>query len=209
MSDDVEATESVPRRRRSAPIGVIMMGIVVVAWWPAFTLGAWHEIFFDDVLALWAASTAALVFVLIEDRPVGRRLVRALVLLVPSVWLVLNFAVDKDTADVGVALLDLAAFAAVLIGTPFTLWVLVHIAWPDLSKDTSRRTKWLVALVVGGVVVASFVLGLNQARFLTCEDFTISGNSEPPGCTPGNATTPSSSRRQSEARDLGIRVGVG
>jgi len=186
VSDNGQATQAASPRRRSAPIGVIMIGIVVVAWWPAFTLGAWGEIFFDEILALWAASTAALVFVLVERRPVGRRLARAFVLLLPSVWLVLNFVVDDDTADIGVALLDLAALAAVLVGTPFTLWVLVRIVWPDLSKDTPRRTKWLVAAVVGGVVVASFLLGLNQSRFLTCEDFTISGNSEPPGCTPGN-----------------------
>jgi hypothetical protein len=28
----------------------------------------------------------------------------------------------------------------------------------------------------------SFLLGLNQEYFLTCEEFAISGNSEPPGC---------------------------
>jgi hypothetical protein len=62
-----------------------MVGIVAVAWWPAFTLGAWHQIFFDDFLALWAvASTAALVYVLIEHRPIGLRLLRALVLLLAA-----------------------------------------------------------------------------------------------------------------------------
>lgn len=43
-----------------------MVGIAAIAWWPAFTLGAWGEIFFDDVLGLWAASVAAFVFVLVE-----------------------------------------------------------------------------------------------------------------------------------------------
>ena len=159
-----------------------MVGMAAIAWWPAFTLGAWREIFFDDILALWAASTAAFVFVLVERRPVGGRLARALVLLLPSVWLLLNFVADDRTTDLGVALLDLAALAAVVVGIPFTLWVLVRIVWPDFATVTRRRTKWLIVAVVLGVVVASFALGLNQARFLTCEDFTISGNSEPPGC---------------------------
>lgn len=166
------------------PVGVIMVGMAAIAWWPAFTLGVWGEIFFDDILALWAASTAAFVFVLVERRPVGGRLVRAFLLLLPSVWLVLNFVVDDDTTDLGVAILDLIALAAVLIGIPFTLWVLVRIVWPDFAGDTPKRTKWLIASVVLGVVVASFVLGLNQAHFLTCGDFAISGNSAPPGCTP-------------------------
>ena len=159
-----------------------MVGMAAVAWWPAFTLGAWGEIFFDDVLALWAASTAAFVFVLVERRPVGGRLVRALVLLLPSVWLLLNFIVDDETTDLALALVDLAAIAAVIVGIPFTLWVLVRIVWPDFVTETLPRTKVLIAGVVLGVMVASFVLGLNQARFLTCEDFAISGNSEPPGC---------------------------
>ncbi len=185
---DDQATPARQGRTRDVPIGVIMVGIAAVAWWPAFTFGAWGEIFFDDILALWAASTAAFVFVLVERRPVSGRLARAFVLLLPSLWLVLNFAVDDDTTDLGVAILDLTALAAVLIGIPFTLLVLVRIVWPDFSDRTTRRSKWLIAAVVFAIVIASFVLGLNQSRFLTCDDFTISGNSEPPGCTPSHDT---------------------
>ena len=42
----------------------------------------------------------------------------------------------------------------------------------------------VVAAVVAVVVVA-YGLGTIQERIFTCGDFTISGNSEPPGCTPG------------------------
>lgn len=160
-----------------------MVGMSAIAWWPAFTLGAWGEIFFDDILALWAASTAAFVFVLVERKPVGARLARAFVLLLPTVWLVVNFAASGQSQDdvVG-AIVDLSAVAVVLIGIPFTLWVLVRIIWPDFAGMTRRRTKWFITLVVLGIAVASLVLGANQSRFLTCEDFTISGNSEPEGC---------------------------
>lgn len=174
------------RRRRDVPTGVIMVGMAAIAWWPAFTLGAWGEIFFDDILALWAASAAALVFVLVEHRPLRGRLARALLLLLPSVWLLLSFVAHDTVTDVGIAVLDLAAFAAVVLGIPFTLWVLVRIVWPDFAAGTPLRSKWLIAVVVLGVVIASFVLGLNQARFLTCEDFSISGNSPPAGCSPAN-----------------------
>lgn len=173
-------------RRRDVPTGVIMVGMAAIAWWPAFTLGAWGEIFFDDILALWAASVAALVFVLVERRRLRGRLARALVLLLPSVWLALSFAAHERVTDLGVALLDLAAFAAVLVGIPFTLWVLVQIVWPDFAARTPRRSKWLIVGVVGAIVIGSFVLGVNQARFLTCEDFTISGNVAPDGCAPAD-----------------------
>lgn len=177
--DDAPAVEA--KRRRDVPVGVVMVGMAAIVWWPAFTLGAWQTLFFDDLLGLWAASTAAFVFVLVERRPVGGRLVRAFVLLLPSLWLLLNFIVG-DTDNIAVAVVDLAAIGAVLIGIPFTLWVLVRIVWPDFATETRRRTKWLIAGVVLGIAVVSLVLGANQMHFLTCDDFTISGNSQPPGC---------------------------
>ncbi|MGC5171980.1 hypothetical protein ACPW96_12995 [Micromonospora sp. DT81.3] len=180
MSDD---RELLARQRRDVPVGVVMVGMSVVVWWPAFTLGVYGELFFDQILTLWAASTAAFVFVLVERQPVGARLARALVLLVPSAYIVLLFVVG-ETEDMLVALADLAAIGAVLIGVPFTLWVLVRIVWPDFATVTTRRTKWLIALVVLGIAIASFVLGLNQSQFLTCEDFTLSGNFLPDDCTP-------------------------
>jgi hypothetical protein len=179
-----EASVEEPRRR-DVPVGVVMVGMAAIAWWPAFTLGAWQEIFFDDLLGLWAASTAAFVFVLVERRPVGARLARAFVLLLPTVWVVVSFASrSRSENDIAGVLVDLTALLVVLIGIPFTLWVLVRIIWPDFAGDTPRGTKWLIALVVLGIAVASLLLGANQSKFLTCEDFAISGNSEPPGCVP-------------------------
>ncbi|GAA1858469.1 hypothetical protein ACFQZV_01780 [Microbacterium koreense] len=170
-------------RRRDVPIGVVMVGMSAIVWWPAFTLAVWKDIFFDDVMVLWAASTAAFVFVLVERRPIGARLARAFVLLFPTAWLVLNFVVG-ETEDFMVALLDLTAIATVLLGIPFTLWVLVRIVWPDFAAETRPGARWLIASVVLGIAVASYILGLNQEHFLTCEDFAISGNAEPANCTP-------------------------
>ncbi|WP_344738581.1 hypothetical protein [Microbacterium awajiense] len=169
---------------RDVPVGVVMVGMAVVVWWPAFTLGAWEDLFFDQLLTVWAASTAAFVFVLVERRPVGARLVRAFLLLLPSAWLVLMFTLNDEAADLFEFIIDVGAILAVLIGLPFTLWVLVRIVWPDFGGRTRVSTKWLIALVVVGVAVASFLLGANQEHFLTCEDFAISGNSPPADCTP-------------------------
>ncbi|MCS5722962.1 hypothetical protein N1028_04890 [Herbiconiux sp. CPCC 203407] len=54
------------------------------------------------------------------------------------------------------------------------------------SSACGRRERLVVLGAVGFIAVASFLLGANHSRFLTCEDFTLSGNSEPPGCTPGD-----------------------
>jgi hypothetical protein len=150
-------------------------------WWPAFTLGAWGELFFDTLLTLWVASTAAFVFVLFERRPVGRRLLRALLLLLPTVWLVFSF-IDFETTDLVTFLATGFALLVVLIASPLTVWVLAHIMWPDFGENSTRRQRWLIVGVVVGIASAAFLLGVNQAHFLPCADFTISGNSEPPGC---------------------------
>jgi hypothetical protein len=55
--------------------------------------------------------------------------------------------------------------------------------WPDFGRDIPTRRRVLALLGLAAITAASFLLGMNQSRFLTCEDFTISGNSEPPGCT--------------------------
>ncbi|WP_258070869.1 hypothetical protein [Pseudoclavibacter sp. AY1F1] len=185
MSTPEKITIPQADRRRDVPLGVVMVGMAAVAWWPAFTLGAWGEVFFDDILGFWAASTAAFVFVLLERRPVWGRVGRAAVLLVPTVWLILNFLVDADSDDVATALVDFAALLVVLICVPFTLWVLLRIVWPDFASSTTRRRRWLIVAVVGGIVVIAYLLGLNQAHFLTCDDFSISGNSLPAGCVQG------------------------
>jgi hypothetical protein len=181
-------TETVPSaasgsRRSDIPLAVISVGMSVAVWWPAFTLGAWGLLFFDTLLTLWVASTAAFFFVLFERRPAGRRLWRAFLLLLPSVWLVLSF-VDYDTTDLVTFLVSAVGLLVVLVASPLTVWVLARIMWPDLGGNSTPRQRWVIVGVVVGIGIAAFVLGVNQEHFLTCADFSISGNSEPPGCTP-------------------------
>jgi hypothetical protein len=175
---------------------VIVVGVTVAVWWPAFTLGAWGQLFFDQLLTVWVAATAAFVVVLLQPRGRGRRWWKAVVLLVPSVWLVLHFYAQdhSDFGDFGRAVLALISVAVAILGIPFTIWVLVRIMWPDFGVDIGRVRRVIALAAVAAVAVGCFVLGLNQARFLTCEDFVISGNSEPPGCvhrgTPSTSPTP-------------------
>ncbi len=169
---------------RAVPVGVVMVGMSLVVWWPAFTLGAWGDLFFDQLLTLWAASTAALVFVLVERKPVGAKLGRALLLLVPSLWIVLSFLFSEDEGNLAVLLVALSGVLVLVLALPFTMWVLVRIVWPDFSSFTQRGTRWLILGVVGGIALVSFLLGVFQSEWLYCEDFAIGGNSEPSGCTP-------------------------
>ncbi len=180
------ARASVARADASSRItGVIVVGMSVAVWWPAFTLGAWGDFFFDQMLTVWAAATGALIVVLIQPRGVPR-LGRAFALLIPSLWLALTFLDDQDEGDLFTGIVTLVGVLVGILALPTTIWVLARIIWPEFGDTISWGRRLVVIGAVLLIAVASFLLGANQSHFLTCGDFSISGNSEPPGCTPGD-----------------------
>ncbi|MGA1836818.1 hypothetical protein VD659_07790 [Herbiconiux sp. 11R-BC] len=163
--------------------GVIVVGMSVAVWWPAFTLGAWGDFFFDQLLTVWAAATGAFIVVLIQPRGTPR-VGRALALLIPSFWLALSFVIGSNTNDLVVILVAVLGALVAFLAVPTTIWVLARIIWPEFGDAISLGRRFAVVGAVAVIAVASFLLGVNQSKFLTCHDFTVSGNSEPPGCTP-------------------------
>jgi len=175
---DADATASSPSRG----IGLVLIGMSGAIWWPAFTLGAWHTLFFDQLLTVWVVATAGFVVVLFQPAPPRVRAGRAIALIIPSLWLGLSFTGAPAADDLWGNLFDVLAVVVGLAGIPFTLWAVVRTVWPDVIADYSPRVRLGIFAIVAAIAAVSFVLGLNQSRFLTCEDFTLSGNSEPPGC---------------------------
>ncbi|MFE5407793.1 hypothetical protein [Microbacterium sp. NPDC056569] len=175
-----DATSKAPARYRG--IGIVLIGMSGAIWWPAFTLGAWHTLFFDQLLTVWVVATAGFVVVLIQPARIRVKVGRAIALLIPSLWLALSFTEAPAADDLWGNLFDLLAIVVGLAGIPFTLWVVVRTVWPDVIADYSLGARIGIFAIVAAIAVASFLLGLNQSSFLTCEDFTLSGNSEPPGC---------------------------
>ena len=57
---------------------------------------------------------------------------------------------------------------------------------PDLAEEASWRDRLVVIAAVAVIVIGAYGIGTIQDRIFTCGDFTISGNSQPPGCTPGD-----------------------
>ncbi len=170
-------------RTPPAPLaGFVVVGVCVALWWPAFTLGAWGTLFFDQLLTIWVIATAALVIVLVQPRGFPHRIRKAIALLVPSVWLVLAFSLDTDTNNLLAIIVDLVGLLSALVGVPFTIWVLVRILWPDFGGGITRARRWILLAAILAITVCCYLLGAFQASFLTCEDFEISGNSDPPGC---------------------------
>ena len=175
-------SQEITRARRT--IGAVALAAAVVAWWPAFTLGAWGGVFFEQVLALWAAATAA--FVIAMFREGSRRLPTPIVatLLLPSLWIGLSFLPIRD----GTFLSDVVTWFGVgitMVGLPFMVWVILQVSRPDITEAVAGRTWAVAGLAIVAVAVLSFALGRLHPHFLTCDDFKISGNDIPANCTPG------------------------
>ncbi|MBP2386331.1 hypothetical protein [Paeniglutamicibacter kerguelensis] len=145
--------------------------------------GAWGKLFFEQILTVWVAATAALLIVIFRRDGERYRMRRAIALLLPSLWLVLAFAGKADGSPLDV-MREVLGSAIAVVGIPATMWVLARIIWPELGVGLSLARRVLVIASVLFIAVSAYLLGVNHAAFLTCEDFTVSGNSEPRGCTP-------------------------
>jgi len=179
--DSVEA--STERMVQATSVAVVAADLVV--WWPAFDLGAYGVIFFNQFLSLWAASTAVFLASLTAGRRARLSWARRLALLIPSLWLLLAFALPEAGPEPWSRALFYLAIVLTLAGAPFIAALLLRVTIAGYEQIPSRR-RLVAAAVVGFVAIVAFGLGQFNNRFLTCNDFIVSGNDTPPGCAQGH-----------------------
>ena len=173
-----------PETRRVVAIAVAASSI---GWWPAFTMGVYGVIFFEQHLALWAAATSAFVAVEIAG---GRRVARRVsnyTLLLPSLWLLLVWLLPV-TSSTAHYLLFWIGVVITLLGMPALSAFLIRLLIPG-AEDLPRRQAVIAIVAVASVMAAAYLLGTQHPHMLSCDDFSISGNYAPPDCNPGIATT--------------------
>jgi hypothetical protein len=165
-------------------LAAITVATSLLVWWPAFTLGVYKAIFFEQLLALWAVATAAfLVAVLLLGRRAQPELYS---LLLPSVWIVLTWLTPADTTSLGHDILFWLGVLVTLAGFPAMVALVLVMVVPGVESVHRGRDTFVAIAAIALVVVLSFTLGTQHRRLLTCEDFEISGNKAPAECTPGN-----------------------
>jgi hypothetical protein len=172
----------VDRVTKATSVAAVAASLVV--WWPAFTLGAYGVVFFEQTLSLWAASMAVFLVSLTAGRRDRVSWPRRLTLLLPSLWLLVAMVVPPGADTTTSRALFLMSVALTLVGIPYLAALLLRVSIAGYEQLPSRR-RLVAAAVVAAVAVGAFVLGQINNRFLTCSDFTVSGNYAPPGCTEG------------------------
>ena len=182
MANSTEDTLE-PHTRRVVATAVAACAI---GWWPAFTLGVYGVISFEQHLALWAAATSSFLAVwLMGGRAALHRPV-TYALLLPSLWLLLVWLLPVTAGTSYDTLLFWGGLVITLLGMPVLAAFMVRLLLPQ-ARNINRPQALKVMIVVVLVMVASFGIGTLHPHMLSCDDFTISGNSAPPNCTRGTS----------------------
>jgi hypothetical protein len=182
MSNDDESVTATDRITRATSVAAVAGALVV--WWPAFTLGAYGVVFFQQTLSLWVAATAIFLVSLTAGRRDRVSWPRRLALLIPSLWLLLAIALPEGEAKPWSWALFFLAIVITLAGIPFLTALLLRVTILGYEQIPPRR-RLVAAAVVVAVAIAAFGLGVINNEFLTCNDFIVSGNDTPTGCSQG------------------------
>jgi hypothetical protein len=182
--DDASADADVTRQRVGGPLALTSVTLGLLTWPIAFNLGAYGEIFYDDIFRIVVA--ASILFVVTIANPIYPSpwiwLVRA-ALAAPMLWLLAAAWVVGSTTEA----LDRPGFVVwmvliLLVSVPLTLRLLIDMFMPELTSAGSRKFLWSIVALIAAVGLIGFVIGRENDRFMTCSDFSIAGSAEPDNC---------------------------
>jgi hypothetical protein len=72
--------------------------------------------------------------------------------------------------------------AIVVVSVPVTLVMLLDMFKPAIvGRDHRHVVTWSVA-IVAAVAISGYLVGVHNARIMTCADFAIAGSAEPQSC---------------------------
>ena len=171
-------------RRVGGPMALTAVTLALISWPIAFNLGAYGEVFYDDVFSVIVAASVLFVISLVNPLyPSPWIWLVRLALISPMLWLVAAAWLEGSTS----AALDRPVFVVwivvILVGSvPLTLRLLVDLFMPELTAAASRKILLSIAGLVALVATTGFVVGRENDRFLTCADFAIAGSAEPDNC---------------------------
>ena len=182
-SDETSETQT-SQRPFGGPLAVASVTLGLITWPIAFNLGAYGEVFYDDIFRVVVASSILFLIVVFSPPYSAPALWVVLAALAsPLLWVLVSGYVVGSTSDAMtrpgfVVWLVLVA----VVSVPITLRLLVDLFTPDVSRSGSRRLTTAIVFLVAVVAVVGFTAGWQNQRFMTCADFAVAGSSEPEDC---------------------------
>ena len=161
---------------------VSTIATAMVAWDIAFNLGAFHTVFFARRHQL-----AVVLFVVVLGTLALRRQVHVhwwvlAFLSIPFVWIVFRLIFPERDSGQLTGTVDSGFLIAIIVIYPVAFWVVLRLMAPDYFDIPNLRLKiasFTIVIVVAGI---GFLVGEFNNRFLSCEEFAVSGNYLPADC---------------------------
>jgi hypothetical protein len=164
---------------------LISVAAAFFSWDIGFEFGVYGEIFFEKVFVAWSVSLALLIiFIIIPKKllPVPPSLWAATA--IPTLWLCIALANRAAPDDILFRhALTVLGFLAVLACIPYVAFVIISVLYPEFTRFKSPGPRLGIMLIVIIMVVAGYLIGSNHDRFLTCDDFKLSGHFVPVNCS--------------------------
>jgi len=155
----------------------------------AFWYGVFGTIFFDYLLYVWIAATAALLASLfipqMETPPLKLPWRGRFILALPTVWLVLSTFIDVEAYrpdSPGTWVFWVVTLASAFLTLPYLLYVIIVAVVPDIDRLTHTKLRVALLGILLVMAMAGFVIGKNHPLFLTCENFKVGGHDIPRNC---------------------------
>jgi hypothetical protein len=171
------------------------IGASLLVWDLAFSLGAYHTVFYYRLFQILVASTVLLVGAVVLHRDVKARPWMLALLAIPFLWLISRVVAPFGRGSDANHVVDLVLIGLTLASVPFTLWAVARILSPDYFELPAPRLKTAAVAIIVLVGVTGFLVGQFNYDFTTCHDYVIAGDDEPSNChlAPSPLPSPSTS----------------
>ena len=149
-----------------------------------FELGAYGELFFDNMLSAWITVTATLVVLALVPRKkrVGLN-VQIWILAIPSLWMLGRLVIGLTSpSDVIHPLIFIGGAISFALCVPYAIYLIVRIANPDLPDLRDTRLRIVLALIAITFFAAGYGIGLRNELFQTCEELQVHDEDLPAHC---------------------------
>jgi hypothetical protein len=160
----------------------------LLVWDLAYSLGAYHTVFYYRLFHIFVASTVLLIGSVVLRKDVRVRSWMRVLLAIPMAWFVARAIKPISEAGSALHVLDTTLTWLTLATVPFTLWALIRIMAPGLFGLPARRLKALAFLVITVIGLTGFFVGQFNNHFTTCHDYVVAGDDEPSNCRPTPGT---------------------
>lgn len=182
-----EQTEDPSAVGRYGPFAIAVVTISLVVFPITFNLGAFGQVFYDDVFRFVVAATAGLGVSILATPYTGRqRWATNAALGAPALWLLVAATTTSSVGDAATnPVLGTLALVVAVVSVPTVLRMLIDMFVPGFRSYTDKRLLFGGLAVVVLIAASGYFIGANNDRFLTCDDFKVAGSDQPENCDRG------------------------